>query len=58
MNPELEHAIHLYLLNRDVLITPFHNMMLVCPDTSQADVQCLLAAFDAALTALTGAPAP
>ncbi len=58
MNPELEHAIHLFLLNRDVLITPFHNMMLVCPDTSQADVQRLLAAFDAALTALTGAPAP
>ena len=58
MNPELEHAIHLYLLNRDVLITPFHNMMLVCPDTSQADVQRLLAAFDAALTALTGATAP
>ncbi|HOZ63483.1 MAG TPA: aspartate aminotransferase family protein, partial [Burkholderiaceae bacterium] len=58
MNPELEHAIHLYLLNRDVLITPFHNMMLVCPDTSRADVQRLLAAFDAALTALTGATAP
>ena len=58
MNSELEHAIHLFLLNRDVLITPFHNMMLVCPDTSQADVQRLLAAFDAALTALTGAPAP
>ena len=58
MNPELEHAIHLYLLNRDVLITPFHNMMLVCPDTSQADVQRLLAAFDAALTALSGATAP
>ena len=58
MNPELEHAIHLFLLNRDVLITPFHNMMLVCPDTSQADVQRLLAAFDAALTALSGATAP
>jgi glutamate-1-semialdehyde 2,1-aminomutase len=58
MNPELEHAIHLYLLNRDVLITPFHNMMLVCPDTSRADVQRLLAAFDAVLTALTGATAP
>jgi len=58
MNPELEHAIHLFLLNRDVLITPFHNMVLVCPDTSQADVQRLLVAFDAALAALTVAPAP
>src|SRR5262249_40496553 len=26
--PELEHAIHLGLLNRGCLITPFHNMML------------------------------
>jgi glutamate-1-semialdehyde 2,1-aminomutase len=36
-----------------VLITPFHNMMLVCPDTTQADVQRLLDAFGAALTELT-----
>ena len=53
MDPELEHAIHLYLLNREVLITPFHNMMLVCPDTTFADVQRLLQAFDAALQELT-----
>ncbi|MBV5325348.1 MAG: aminotransferase class III-fold pyridoxal phosphate-dependent enzyme, partial [Rhodospirillaceae bacterium] len=39
-------AIHLYLLNRGVLITPFHNMLLVCPDTSSADVQRLLAVFE------------
>jgi glutamate-1-semialdehyde 2,1-aminomutase len=32
MDPELEHLIHLTLLNRGVMITPFHNMMLVCPD--------------------------
>jgi glutamate-1-semialdehyde 2,1-aminomutase len=42
MDAELEHAIHLYLLNRDVMITPFHNMMLICPDTAEADVQRLL----------------
>jgi len=42
MDAELEHAIHLYLLNRDVMITPFHNMMLICPDTSEVDVQRLL----------------
>lgn len=53
MDATLEHAIHLYLLNRGVLITPFHNMMLVCPDTTQADVQRLLDAFGAALTELT-----
>jgi glutamate-1-semialdehyde 2,1-aminomutase len=42
MDAELEHAIHLYLLNREVLITPFHNMMLICPDTRHDDVARLL----------------
>ncbi len=54
MNPALEHAIHLYLLNRGVLITPFHNMMLICPDTTADDVRLLLRAFNAALSELTG----
>ena len=49
LDAELEQIVHLYLLNRGVLITPFHNMMLVCPQTSPADVQRLLAAFDACL---------
>jgi glutamate-1-semialdehyde 2,1-aminomutase len=43
----------LALLNRGVLITPFHNMMLVCPDTTHEHVQRLLNAFDAVLTSLT-----
>jgi glutamate-1-semialdehyde 2,1-aminomutase len=53
MDDELEHIVHLYLLNRGVLITPFHNMMLVCPETTNADVDRLLEAFDACLTELT-----
>ncbi|MBB3259265.1 glutamate-1-semialdehyde 2,1-aminomutase [Paraburkholderia bannensis] len=53
MDAELEHALHLALLNRGVLITPFHNMMLVCPDTTQMHVQRLLTAFDAVLASLT-----
>ncbi|MNY78521.1 aminotransferase [compost metagenome] len=52
MDEELEQAIHLYLLNRGVLITPFHNMLLVCPSTSDDDLQHLLAAFDGCLAAL------
>lgn len=52
MDEELEQAIHLYLLNRGVLITPFHNMLLVCPATSEDDLQHLLAAFDGCLAAL------
>jgi glutamate-1-semialdehyde 2,1-aminomutase len=40
--PELEHAIHLYLLNRGVLLTPFHNMMLCSPVTTTAHADQLL----------------
>jgi glutamate-1-semialdehyde 2,1-aminomutase len=52
LDSELEQIIHLYLLNRGLLITPFHNMLLVCPDTSADDVQRLLAAFEDCLGAL------
>jgi glutamate-1-semialdehyde 2,1-aminomutase len=30
---------HLYLLNRGVLLTPFHNMALMCPTTTTANVE-------------------
>ena len=40
--PELEHAIHLYLLNRGVLLTPFHNMMLCSPLTTSSHADRLL----------------
>ena len=33
---DLERAIHLFLLNRGVLLTPFHNMMLVSPATGES----------------------
>ena len=33
---------HLYLANRGVLVTPFHNMMLVSPETSDEDVDMLV----------------
>jgi glutamate-1-semialdehyde 2,1-aminomutase len=49
---DLEHLIHLALLNRGVMITPFHNMMLVCPATTQADVQRLLDAFEDVLSTI------
>ncbi len=41
----LEQAIHLALLNRGILIAPFHNMMLVCPATTRDQVDALIAAF-------------
>ena len=52
-NDILESAIHLYLLNRGVLLTPFHNMMLVSPATSQEDIKKLVQIFNDCLTELT-----
>ncbi|MFA7558571.1 MAG: aspartate aminotransferase family protein [Hydrogenophaga sp.] len=49
LDSDLEHLIHLGLLNRGVMITPFHNMMLVCPQTTPDDVGRLLAALDEVL---------
>ncbi len=49
---ELEQALHLFLLNRGVMITPFHNMMLVSPATQHDDIVQLLTQFAAALQAL------
>ena len=37
-DPELEDYLHIYLANRGVLITPFHNMALMSPATTDADV--------------------
>ena len=37
-DPDLDEYLHLYLLNRGVLITPFHNMALMSPGTEPADV--------------------
>ena len=53
-DPQLETLLHLHMLNRGVLITPFHSMLLVCPDTDAADVERFvaeLAAFAARLAA-------
>jgi glutamate-1-semialdehyde 2,1-aminomutase len=49
---ELEDYLHLALLNRGVLITPFHNMMLCCPGTTADDVDRHNAVFDELLDAL------
>ena len=43
--PALEAAIHVALVNRGVLIAPFHNMMLISPATTQRQVDRLVAAF-------------
>jgi len=54
---DLDEYLHLYLLNRGILLTPFHNMALMSPDTTDDDVDRHVAAFAAAVGELAGARA-
>jgi glutamate-1-semialdehyde 2,1-aminomutase len=49
---ELDEYLHLYMLNRGVMITPFHNMALMCPVTSREDVNLHTRLFGAAVAEL------
>jgi glutamate-1-semialdehyde 2,1-aminomutase len=51
---ELDPFIHLYMLNRGVLITPFHNMALMSPATTAADVDRHTELFGQAADELIG----
>ena len=53
-DPALEDFLHTYLANRGVLLTPFHNMALMSPQTTADDVQRHHEIFAAALAELTG----
>ncbi len=53
-DPELERYLHLHALNRGVLITPFHNMALMSPATSSADVDRHTEVFREAVVDLLG----
>ncbi len=50
---ELERLLHLYALNRGVLLTPFHNMALMCPATTEADIDAHTKVFASAAAELT-----
>ena len=50
----LDRLIHLYALNRGVLLTPFHNMALMSPATTEADVDRHTEVFAAAVDELVG----
>jgi glutamate-1-semialdehyde 2,1-aminomutase len=52
-DPELDRLIHLYALNRGILLTPFHNMALMSPATTEEDVDAHTAVFDEAATELS-----
>ncbi|MDE3107605.1 MAG: aminotransferase class III-fold pyridoxal phosphate-dependent enzyme [Acidobacteriota bacterium] len=51
-DPLLEDYLHLYAINRGVLITPFHNMALTCPATTLDHVTAHQRVFEAALDEL------
>lgn len=51
-DPDLESYMHLFALNRGVLLTPFHNMALFCPSHEQADVDHHTRVFADALESL------
>jgi glutamate-1-semialdehyde 2,1-aminomutase len=51
-DPLLDRLIHLYALNRGILLTPFHNMALMSPATTEADVDLHTEVFDQAASEL------
>ena len=53
-DPDLERFLHLWAMNRGVLMTPFHNMALMSPSTTEADVDRHTEVFAAAIEALFG----
>ena len=48
----IDQAVHQFLLNRGVVITPFHNMLLVCPATTEENVETLINTLDQCLSEL------
>jgi glutamate-1-semialdehyde 2,1-aminomutase len=49
----LQRLTHLYALNRGVLLTPFHNMALIAPQATEADIDRHTTLFGAMAAELT-----
>ncbi len=54
MDFELERFMHLYAMNRGILLTPFHNMALMSPQTEAEDVDRHTKVFREAVGELAG----
>ncbi len=54
MDFELERFMHLYAMNRGILLTPFHNMALMSPQTEAEDVDRHTKVFREAIKELAG----
>jgi glutamate-1-semialdehyde 2,1-aminomutase len=53
IDAKLDRYMHLFALNRGILMTPFHNMALVAPDVSEADIDDHTRVFREAVVSLT-----
>jgi len=51
---ELDRYMHLFTMNRGILMTPFHNMALISPETTQADVDYHTKIFREAVQSIVG----
>jgi glutamate-1-semialdehyde 2,1-aminomutase len=51
---DVDAYMHLAMCNRGILMTPFHNMALMCPDTTRGDVDRHTAVFREVVGALFG----
>ena len=54
IDAELDAFMHLWAINRGILLTPFHNMALMSPHHSMADIDRHSQVFRDAVVALTG----
>lgn len=54
VDTELDRYMHLFTLNRGILMTPFHNMALIASDTRETDVDFHTEVFRKAVAALFG----
>ena len=54
MDWPLDRFLHLYAMNRGILMTPFHNMALIAPDTTAEDIDRHTRAFGEAVRELCG----
>ncbi|HXW96285.1 MAG TPA: aspartate aminotransferase family protein [Gemmatimonadales bacterium] len=54
VDPELDRFMHLFALNRGILLTPFHNMALIAPDTTESDIDRHTEVFRQGVAALIG----
>jgi glutamate-1-semialdehyde 2,1-aminomutase len=54
MNYDLDAFLHLHAMNRGILMTPFHNMALVAPDTTTEDIDLHTRVFQESVADLLG----